>query len=149
MWCLALRRDGQLKRRAVHGCKWNLKACSEHGSVSMGEGGAGGVEGGQRKLGREEGWGMGWVRTGIGRSLRCGINNCVPAPARRRRRRRGALAAAVISVDRQANLACQCLYVNEGGAGRGMKGLVLRRRTPRRHLPSAARRDRQTGAGAE
>ena len=37
---------GQLKRRAVHGCKWNLKACSEDGSVSMGEGGAGGVEGG-------------------------------------------------------------------------------------------------------
>jgi hypothetical protein len=46
MWYLALQRDGQLKRRAVHGCKWNLKACSEHGSVSMGEGGAGGVEGG-------------------------------------------------------------------------------------------------------
>jgi hypothetical protein len=88
-------------------------------------------------------------RTWIGRSLRCWINNCVPAPARRRRRRCGALAAAVISVDRQANLACQCLYVYEGGAGRGMKSLVLSSFSPRRRLPSAARRDRQTGAGAE
>ncbi len=76
------------------------------------------VEDGQRKLGREEGLGMGWVRTGIGQSLRCGINNCVPAPARLRRRRRGARAGAVISVDRQAYLACHCLYVYEGGAGR-------------------------------
>jgi hypothetical protein len=56
MWYLALRRDGQLKRRAVHGCKWNLKACSEHGSVSMGEGGAGGVEGGVRTAWRAA-WG--------------------------------------------------------------------------------------------
>ena len=119
----------------------------------MGEGGAGGVEGGvggsveggQRKLGREEGWGMGWVRTGIGRSLRCGINNCVPAPARWRRRLRGARAGAVISVDRQADLACHCLYVYEGGAGRGMKGLALRRCTPRRcRLPSAARAARSS-----
>ena len=63
------------------------------------------------------------------------------------RARTGALAAAaragaVISVDRQADLACHCLYVYKGGAGRGMKGLALRRRTPRRRLPSAARRDR-------
>ena len=56
-------------------------------------------------------------------------------------------------MDRQADLACHCLYVHKGGAGpaagRGMKGLALRRRTPRRRLPSAARQDRQTGAGAE
>ncbi len=38
----------------------------------------------------------------------------------------------VISVDRQADLACHCLYVYEGGAGRAMKGLALRRRTQRR-----------------
>ena len=86
-------------------------------------------------------------RTWIGRSLRYWINNCVPAPACRRQRRRGTLAAAVISVDRQADLACQCLYVYEGGAGRGMKGLVLRRRTPRRRPPSAARRARCTERG--
>ncbi len=52
-------RAGQLKRRAVHGCKWNLKACSERGSVSMGEGGAGGVAGGVGaawRAGREN-WG--------------------------------------------------------------------------------------------
>ena len=29
----------------------------------------------------------------------------------------------------------------------GLKGLALRRRTPRRRLPNAARRDRQTGGG--
>jgi hypothetical protein len=73
---------------------------------------------------------MGWVRTKIGRSLRCGINNCVPAPARRLLLLRGARAGAVISVDRQADLARRCLYVYESGAGRGMKGLALRRRTP-------------------
>ena len=81
---------------------------------------------------------MGGVRTGIGRSLRCGINNCVPAPARRLLLLRGARAGAVISVDRQADLACHCLYVYQGGtgpaAGRGVKGLALRRRTQRRRL---------------
>ncbi len=49
-----------------------------------------------------------------------------------------------ISADRQADLACQCLHVYDGGEG-GMKGLALRHRTTRRRLPSAARRDLQTG----
>ena len=72
MWYLALQRDGQLKRRAVHGCKWNLKACSEHWSVSMGEGGAGGVGtawraawGPRGGLAEEIGEG-GWVGDGMG-----------------------------------------------------------------------------------
>jgi hypothetical protein len=87
---------------------------------------------------------MGWVRTGIGQRLQSRINDCVPAPARLRRWRRGARAGAAISADGQADLACQCWYVYEGGAGENEGLGLLRSRTPRRRLPIAARQDSQT-----
>jgi hypothetical protein len=63
MWYLALQRASQHKRRAVYGCKRNLKACTRHRSVPVGEGRAGGVGGG---VGAEEIVEGGGVGDGLG-----------------------------------------------------------------------------------
>ena len=60
---------------------------------------------GRRNSGVEEEWGMRRERTWIGRRLLRGINDFVLAPARRRK--------AVISADRQPDLACQWLYADQ------------------------------------
>jgi hypothetical protein len=73
-----------------------VRICGEGWGWRRGELRGGGVEGRQRKLGKEERWGMGWVRIGIGQRLLSRINDCVPALERGQQR---------------TDLAYRCLYV--------------------------------------